>query len=32
VAKQESAEGLTPSEPQIWLGPAIAERLKPLER
>lgn len=32
VAKQEAAEGLTPSEPQIWVGEAIAERLKALER
>lgn len=32
VAKRESAEGLTPSEPQIWVGPVIAERLKSLER
>jgi hypothetical protein len=32
VAKQEAAEGLTPSEPQIWMGEAIAERLKALER
>jgi hypothetical protein len=28
VAKQETAEKLTPSAPQIWIGPAIAERLK----
>ena len=28
VAKQETAEKLTPSLPQIWIGPAIAERLK----
>jgi len=32
VAKQEAAERLTPSEPQIWVGEAIAERLKALER
>jgi hypothetical protein len=28
VARQEAAEKLTPSLPQIWIGPAIAERLK----
>ena len=28
VAKQEAAEGLQPSLPQIWVGPAMAERLK----
>ena len=28
VAKQEAQEKLTPSAPQIWIGPAIAERLK----
>jgi hypothetical protein len=28
VAKQEADEKLTPSAPQIWIGPAIAERLK----
>ncbi|MGH8703990.1 MAG: C13 family peptidase, partial [Burkholderiales bacterium] len=32
VAQQEKAEGLEPSEPQMWVGEAIAERLKPLER
>ena len=30
VAKQEAAEGLQPSRPQIWVGPEIAERLKEL--
>jgi peptidase C13-like protein len=30
VAKQEAAEGLPPSRPQIWVGPQIAERLKKL--
>lgn len=30
VAKKEAAEGLTPSLPQIWTGPAIAEQLKKL--
>jgi hypothetical protein len=30
VAKQEAAEGLQPSLPQIWVGPGIAERLKKL--
>ncbi len=30
VAKQEAAEGLQPSRPQIWVGPEIAERLKKL--
>jgi hypothetical protein len=28
VGKQEAAEKLTPSLPQMWVGPAIAERLK----
>lgn len=28
VAKKEAAENLTPSLPQMWVGPAIAERLK----
>jgi Peptidase C13 family len=28
VAKKEAAEKLTPSLPQMWVGPAIAERLK----
>ena len=28
VAKKEAAEALTPSLPQMWVGPAIAERLK----
>jgi hypothetical protein len=28
VSKQETAEKLTPSLPQIWIGPALAERLK----
>ena len=28
VAKQEAAEKLVPSLPQMWVGPAIAERLK----
>ena len=28
VARHEAEEKLTPSEPQIWLGPAIAEQLK----
>jgi len=28
VAKQEAAEGLQASQPQIWVGPAMAERLK----
>lgn len=28
VARQEADEKLTPSEPQMWLGPAIAEQLK----
>jgi hypothetical protein len=28
VAKQEAAEGLAASQPQIWVGPAMAERLK----
>jgi hypothetical protein len=28
VAKKEAEEKLTPSAPQIWVGPAIAERLK----
>jgi hypothetical protein len=28
VAKKEAEEHLTPSSPQIWVGPAIAERLK----
>jgi len=32
VAKQEKAEGLEPSEPQLWAGEAIAERLRALER
>jgi hypothetical protein len=32
VAKQEAAERLTPSEPQIWVGEAIGARLKALER
>jgi hypothetical protein len=32
VAKQEAAEGLTPSEPQMWAGEAIGARLKALER
>jgi hypothetical protein len=30
VAKQEAAEKLVPSQPQMWVGPAIAERLKHL--
>jgi hypothetical protein len=30
VAKQEAAEKLVPSQPQMWIGPAIAERLKHL--
>ena len=30
VAKQEAAEGLQPSRPQIWVGPEIAARLKKL--
>jgi hypothetical protein len=30
VAKQEAAEELQPSQPQIWVGPGIAERLKKL--
>ncbi len=30
VAKQEAAEGLQPSRPQIWVGPQIAERLEKL--
>ena len=30
VAKKEAAEKLTPSLPQMWVGPAIAERLKNL--
>ena len=30
VAKQEAAQGLQPSLPQIWVGPQIAERLKKL--
>jgi hypothetical protein len=30
VAKQEAAEGLQPSLPQMWVGPGIAERLKKL--
>jgi hypothetical protein len=30
VAKQEAAEKLTPSLPQIWVGAAVAERLKKL--
>ena len=30
VAKQEAAEGLQPSRPQIWVGPEIAARLKEL--
>ena len=30
VAKQEAAEGLQPSRPQMWVGPEIAERLKKL--
>ncbi len=30
VAKQEAAEGLQPSRPQMWVGPGIAERLKQL--
>jgi hypothetical protein len=28
VAKQEAAEKLEPSQPQMWVGPAMAERLK----
>ncbi len=32
VAAQEAAENLEPSEPQMWVGAAIAERLKALER
>jgi hypothetical protein len=28
VAKKEAAEKLEPSLPQMWVGPAIAERLK----
>jgi hypothetical protein len=32
VGKKEAAEGLTPSQPQIWIGPAIAEQLKKLPR
>jgi hypothetical protein len=28
VAKKEAAEKLTPSLPQMWVGPALAERLK----
>jgi hypothetical protein len=28
VAKKEAAENLTPSLPQMWVGPAVAERLK----
>jgi len=28
VTKQETAEGLEPSRPQMWVGPAMAERLK----
>ena len=30
VAKQEAAEGLQPSRPQIWVGPEVAARLKKL--
>jgi len=30
VAKKEAAENLAPSLPQMWVGPAIAERLKNL--
>jgi hypothetical protein len=30
VGRKEAAEGLTPSLPQIWIGPAIAEQLKKL--
>ena len=30
VEKQEAAEGLQPSRPQIWVGPEIAARLKKL--
>ena len=30
VGKKEAAEGLTPSQPQIWIGPAIAGQLKKL--
>src|SRR2546428_3147812 len=30
VAKQEAAEGLQPSRPQMWVGQGIAERLKQL--
>ena len=29
-AKQEAEEKLVPSQPQMWVGPAIAERLKQL--
>lgn len=32
VAQQEKSEGLEPSEPQLWAGEAIAERLRALER
>jgi hypothetical protein len=28
VAKKEASENLTPSLPQMWVGPAVAERLK----
>jgi hypothetical protein len=31
VTKQETSEKLTPSLPQIWVGPGIAERLKAFE-
>lgn len=30
VGEQEAKEGLTPSQPQLWAGPAIAARLKQL--
>jgi len=30
VAKREAAERLTPSQPQIWVGEAVAERLRSL--
>jgi hypothetical protein len=30
VAKKEASENLTPSLPQMWVGPAVAERLKNL--
>jgi hypothetical protein len=30
VAEKEAKEGLTPSAPQLWVGPAIAARLKQL--